>query len=183
MAVLYRTICRDFFSDADVVELTHIARLLYQGTWLEADREGRLPWDLRTLSVRYFPRDGINLKDAADELIVLGLVIPYIADERSLAWLPKFKQFQAFNNREAPSKLPQPPSRVATRGDTSSRVTSRRDATGTRDHAHDEMECNVSRVATCAPSPSQADGALHYECTQSGIPSGINSGNGGDDEF
>ena len=183
MAVLYRTICRDFFSDADVVELTHVARLLYLATWLEADREGRLPWDLRTLSVRYFPRDGIDLKDAADELIELGLVIPYLADERSLAWLPKFKQFQTFNNREAPSKLPQPPLRVATRGDTSSHVTSRHDTTGTRDHAHDVMECNVSRVATCAPSPSQAGDALHYECTHSGIPSGINSGNGGENDF
>lgn len=183
MAVLYRTICRDFFSDADVVELTHAARLLYLATWLEADREGRLPWDLRTLSVRYFPRDGIDLKDSADELIELGLVVPYLADERSLAWLPKFKQFQAFNNREAPSKLPQPPSRVATRGDTSSLVTTRSDAIMTRDHAHDVMECNVSRVATCAPSPSQAGVALPNKCTQGEIPSGINSGTGGENDF
>ena len=183
MAVLYRTICRDFFSDADVVELTHVARLLYLATWLEADREGRLPWDLRTLSVRYFPRDGIDLKDVADELIELGLVLPYLADERSLAWLPKFKQFQAFNNREAPSKLPQPPGRLVSRGDASARVTARDDTTGTRDHAHNEMECNVSRAATCAPSPSQVGDALFNKCTQSEFPSGINSSTGGGDEF
>ena len=156
MAVLYRTICRDFFSDADVVELTHVARLLYLATWLEADREGRLPWDLCTLSVRYFPRDGIDLKDIADE---------------------------AFNNREAPSKLPHPPGRLVSRGDASARVTARDDTTGTRDHAHNEMECNVSRAATCAPSPSQVGDALFNKCTQSDFPSGINSSTRGDDEF
>ena len=85
MAVLYRSICRDFFTDADVVELSHTARLLYLATWLEADREGRMPWDLRTLSIRYFPRDHVDLHEAAQELIDIGLVVPYFVEDRSLA--------------------------------------------------------------------------------------------------
>lgn len=177
MAVLYRSICRDFFTDADVVELSHTARLLYLATWLEADREGRLPWDLRTLSIRYFPRDHVDLHDAAQELFDIGLVVPYLIEDRSLAWLPTFGRFQTFNNREAASKLP-PPVRVPTRADASRRV-----ATG--GHAHDVLECNVMKDASrrVALSPSQAeDGRLHLG-VHSGNPDAINSGEGGDDDF
>ena len=178
MAVLYRSICRDFFTDADVVELSHTARLLYLATWLEADREGRLPWNLRTLSIRYFPRDNVDLDGAAQELFDTGLIVPYFAEERSLAWLPTFGRFQTFNNREAASKLP-PPVRVPTRDDASRRVL-------TGEHAHDVMECNVMKDASrrVAPGlPSQAMDSLHSECVHSGNPSGINSGNGGSDDF
>lgn len=177
MAVLYRSICRDFFTDADVVELSHTARLLYLATWLEADRDGRLPWDLRTLSIRYFPRDHVDLDDAAKELFEIGLVVPYVVEDRSLAWLPTFGRFQTFNNREAASKLP-PPVRVLTRAVASQRV-------GTGDDAHDVMECNVMKDASrrVAPLPRQGRDGGSLAGVHSGNPSGINSGEGGENDF
>lgn len=175
MAVLYRSICRDFFSDADVVELSPTARLLYLATWLEADREGRLPWDIRTLSVRYFPRDQIDLSVVANELMRLGLVVPYFAQDRSLAWLPKFKQFQSFNNREAPSKLPDPHNLACARGDATAR-----EETG--DNAHDVMKCNVSHAGTCAPNPSHDKAGSDLIGIQKAGPA-QNLSYGGDDEF
>lgn len=177
MAVLYRSICRDFFTDADVVELSHTARLLYLATWLEADREGRMPWDLRTLSIRYFPRDHVDLHEAARELFDIGLVVPYFVEDRSLAWLPTFGRFQTFNNREAASKLP-PPVRVLTRADASRRVT-------TGDHAHDVLECNVMKDASrrVALPPSQAEDGGSLLGTQTGNPGGINFGEGDEHDF
>lgn len=57
-----RTIKPDFFTSEDIMALSPLARLLYIGTWLEADREGRLTWKPSTLKVRYLPSDACDVK-------------------------------------------------------------------------------------------------------------------------
>jgi hypothetical protein len=173
---LYRSISRDFFSDADIVEVSHSARLLFQAMELEADREGRFVFDLRTINIRYFPRDSFDIGAAAKDLMVAGLIVAYSDESLSLAYIPKFSHFQAINGREAQSKLPAPP-RVVTR-----QVVSARDGTG--EEAHAVMECSERRVASCGPSPSQA-ADVYTECVHSGRAAqkiGSNP-NGGDDDF
>lgn len=174
---LYRSISRDFFSDADIVEVSHSARLLFQAMELEADREGRFVFDLRTINIRYFPRDRFDIGAAANELIVAGLIVTYSDENLSLAYIPKFSQFQAINGREAQSKHPPPP-RVSTR-----QIMLARDGTG--EDAHAVMECNVRHVVSCSPGlPSQAED-VSTESVHSGRAAqkiGSNP-NGGDDEF
>ena len=53
-----RTIKPEFFTSEDIVSLSPLARLLYQATWCEADKEGRLQWKPGTFKLRYFPADG-----------------------------------------------------------------------------------------------------------------------------
>lgn len=101
-----RSIKPEFFTSADIVSLTPLARLFYVSLWCEADREGRLSWNLRTFKLRYFPGDDCSISDLADELIDAGLVIPYEVDGKSYAEIPTFSEHQVINNREAQSVIP-----------------------------------------------------------------------------
>lgn len=85
--------------------LSPLARLLYIGTWLDSDREGRLTWKPSTLKARYLPSDQCNVKAVCDELTERGLVILY---GDGLAFIPRFKDHQLINPRESASKLPAP---------------------------------------------------------------------------
>lgn len=111
-----RTIKPDFFTSEDVVTLSPLARLLYVATWLEADREGRFVWRPKTLKLRYLPGDQCDIDELADELVRVGLVVPYVIDGQTFAEIPTFAKHQVINNRESASTIPP-------------RVT---DATGTR---------------------------------------------------
>ncbi len=108
MAVLYRSISRDFFSNAYIAELSPLARLLYIATWLEADREGRLVWHPKTLRLRYLPLDACDINVLANELVKGGFVLPYVANGEQLAFIPDFARLQVINNKERQSQLPPP---------------------------------------------------------------------------
>lgn len=101
-----RTIKPEFFTSSDIVGLTPLSRLFYVSLWCEADREGRLKWDERTLKMRYLPADDCDVSDIAGELVDSGLVVIYEADGKMYAEIPTFKQHQVINNREQESVLP-----------------------------------------------------------------------------
>lgn len=116
-----RTIKPDFFTSEDIMALSPLARLLYIGIWLEADREGRLTWKPSTLKVRYLPSDACDVKALCDELTNRRLVMPY---GQGLAFIPSFKDHQYINGKEAASKLPPPSEEDISRvQDASARVT------------------------------------------------------------
>lgn len=144
MAVLYRSISRDFFSNASIADLSPLARLLYIATWLEADREGRLVWHLKTLRLRYLPIDHCDINALADELVSSGLVVPYFAHDRDLAFIPGFQDFQVINGRETQSKLPPPdPDAIPTRDQHNNNVSAHvPDASNHGCVAHVGMECS-----------------------------------------
>ena len=100
-----RTIKPDFFTSEDICALSPLARLLYIGTWLEADREGRLAWKPTTLKMRYLPSDQCDVLGVASELLTRGLVVLY---GNGCAYIPKFSEHQVINPRESKSKIPPP---------------------------------------------------------------------------
>lgn len=115
-----RTIKPEFFTSEDVLALSPLARLLYVGTWLEADREGRLTWKPLTLKVRYLPSDTCDIKALCDEITNRRLVVLY---GDGLAFIPRFKDHQYINGKESPSKLPPPSQEDMSRAsDVSARV-------------------------------------------------------------
>jgi len=124
-----RTIKPEFFTSEDIVSLSPLARLLYQATWCEADKEGRMVWKPRTFKLRYFPADDCDIFALCQELIDAGLVVLY---GEGLAFIPSFTKHQHINPRESASTLPEPEDapRVTTRHDASPRVT---DAQGGRE--------------------------------------------------
>lgn len=122
-----RTIKPQFFSSEDIVKLSFPARILYQGLWCEADREGRLHWRPVTFKHRYLPADDVDILSLCRELTDGGLVVLY---GDGLAYIPSFKRHQHVNPREAESALPEPTDElVAQAADTIARVT---DASVTR---------------------------------------------------
>lgn len=101
-----RTIKPEFFTSADIVSLSPLARLFYVSLWCESDREGRFKWDTRTLKMRYMPGDTCDIADLANELIDAGLVVLYEVDGKDYAEIPTFKSHQVINNRESESTIP-----------------------------------------------------------------------------
>lgn len=101
-----RTIKPEFFTSSDIVEQTPLSRLFYVSLWCEADREGRLNWNLKTLKMRYFPSDECDLTAMAQELIEAGLIVTYEVEGKQYADIPTFKKHQVINNRESESAIP-----------------------------------------------------------------------------
>jgi hypothetical protein len=101
-----RTIKPEFFTSDDICALSPLARLLYIGTWLEADREGRLTWKPNTLKTRYLPHDDCDIRVVCTELLQQGLVVLY---GNGFAYIPTFSEHQFVNPRESQSKI-RPPS-------------------------------------------------------------------------
>lgn len=100
-----RTVKPDFFTSDDICDLSMAARLLYIGTWCEADREGRMEWSPRSLKRRYLPDDSVNIDEVCAELTKAGLVVLY---GDGLAYIPTFAKHQHVNPREAESKIDAP---------------------------------------------------------------------------
>lgn len=103
-----RTIKPEFFTSDDIVSMSPLARLFYVSLWCEADREGRLAWNVRTLKMRYLPGDDIEIESVAAELVERGLVVLYSHEGKTYAHIPTFAEHQVINNKERPSTLPDP---------------------------------------------------------------------------
>lgn len=101
-----RTIKPEFFTSDDVCALSPMARLVFIGTWCEADREGRLEWRPSTLKRKYLPDDDCDAEAICAELVERGLIVLY---GQGLAYVTGFSKHQVINLREAQSKLPEPP--------------------------------------------------------------------------
>ena len=101
-----RTIKPEFFTSADIVSLTPLARLFHVSLWCEADREARLGWNTKTFKMRYLPADNCDIQSLADELIEANLIILYEVDGKEYAEIPSFKNHQVINNRESESIIP-----------------------------------------------------------------------------
>lgn len=101
-----RTIKPEFFTSADIVSLTPLSRLFYIALWCEADREGRLNWNTKTLKMRYMPADNCDIEAMADELVKANLIAIYTVDGRKYAEIMSFKNHQVINNRESESIIP-----------------------------------------------------------------------------
>lgn len=101
-----RTIKPEFFTSADIIELTPLSRLFYVSLWCESDRDGRLNWNTKTLKFRYFPADNCDIDEMAAELIDAGLILIYEVDGKTYAEIPSFTTHQVINNRESESLIP-----------------------------------------------------------------------------
>ena len=145
-----RTIKPDFFTSADVVGLSPLARLLYISTWCEADKEGRLEWKPMTFKLRYFPGDNCDINALCNELIESKLIVLY---GDGLAYIPTFRKHQHINPRESESSLPDPDAK-ASKKHARPRVT---DASARVDDAQGGRE-GKGREYKNPPNPPGGDG-------------------------
>ena len=97
-----------FFKDDDLAELPFEGRLLYQGLWCMADREGKLEDRPKRIKAEVFPYDSINVETQLRALVSVGLIVRYeVAGERYIS-IPTFLRHQKPHRNEAPSCIPDP---------------------------------------------------------------------------
>jgi hypothetical protein len=104
-----RSIKPDFFTDADLTELSPLHRLLFAGLWCHADREGRLEDKPREIRVKVLPFDDCDVDRLLADLDVKGLVVRYEVDGKRLLAVKNFKKHQHCHKDEKPSRLAPPP--------------------------------------------------------------------------
>lgn len=125
-----RTIKPEFFTSADIVSRSPMARLLYIALWCEADKEGRLVWKPTTFKLRYLPGDNCDVDALCAELVESGLVRLY---GDGYAVIPSFKAHQHVNPRESESQLPAPTEKLTRQARVGTRQARDSDAQGGRE--------------------------------------------------
>jgi hypothetical protein len=110
-----RTIKPEFFVDADLCELSPLHRLLFQGLWCQADRDGKLEDKPRELKVKVLPYDDCNVDQLLEDLAAAGFIVRYAFEyavelgTKGYIYIPTFKRHQNPHVKEAPSVIPDPP--------------------------------------------------------------------------
>jgi hypothetical protein len=98
----------DFFTDADLLSLPPLHRLLFAGLWCLADREGRLLDRPRDLKLRILPADKADVDAMLHDLASLGMVLRYEVDGVRCLQVAGFDKYQKPHPRETQSLLPRP---------------------------------------------------------------------------
>lgn len=109
-----RALKPDFFKDEDLATLPYEARLLYQGLWCFADKDGRLEDRPKYLKVEIFPYDNINIEKYLNMLCSPNIedrpdkvfIRRYIVDGRKYIYIPEFLKHQSPHHTEKESVLP-----------------------------------------------------------------------------
>lgn len=89
-----RSVHPGFFTDEDIVEVSLGARLLLIGLGVEADDKGTFPWKPKTLKMRIFPADTLEVAPLLDELAQLGLIKRYESGGKYFGAIRNFRKHQ-----------------------------------------------------------------------------------------
>jgi hypothetical protein len=106
-----RTVKPAFFKDEELAELPPITRLLFQGLWLMADRDGRLEDRPRFIKVEVLPYDDCDVEPMLAALNDKKFILRYEVADRKCIHISGFTTHQRITGSEAdyPSELPPPP--------------------------------------------------------------------------
>jgi len=105
-----RTIKPEFWTSAQIVECSPIARLLFVGMWNFCDDCGTMPANPKTLKMLVFPGDDFMISQISEfvqELIQNELLVEYQADDGKSYWNVTGWRHQKID-RPQPAKYPKP---------------------------------------------------------------------------
>lgn len=97
-----------FFHNEQLCELSFGHRLLFEGLWLLADREGRLEDRPKRIKAELFPYDDLNVDSYLSDLAHAGFLVRYTSGGIPAIAIRNFAKHQRPNNKEAPSVIPAP---------------------------------------------------------------------------
>lgn len=97
-----------FFHNEELCDLSPWHRLLFEGLWILADREGRLEDRPRRIKAELFPYDEIDVEILLTDLARRGFLLRYDADGVPAIAIVNFLKHQRPNSKEAASDIPAP---------------------------------------------------------------------------
>lgn len=103
-----RNLKPSFFKNEVLAELDPLARLLFQGLWLEADRDGRLEYRPKKLKVEILPYDNCDVEAFLAELDAHDFVHIYQVGGGKYIQIVNFTKHQSPHPNEAQSVIPPP---------------------------------------------------------------------------
>jgi hypothetical protein len=99
-----------FFTNETLAECHPLARLLFQGLWCHADREGRLEFRPKRLKAEVLPYDDCDIAELLDELAARGFIAVFEAAGIQYIQVVNFAKHQNPHMREPASTIPAPDS-------------------------------------------------------------------------
>jgi hypothetical protein len=134
-----RLIKPGFYKNEQLAECSLLARFIFPGLWMLADRRGRLEDRPKRLKADLLPYDDADVGALLDELAANGLLIRYEVDGARLVQIVNFEKHQNCHAREVDSVLPPPAC----------------DATTVGKHSLGSAKA-VAVIALAVPSPAEA---------------------------
>ena len=103
-----RVVKPSFFTNERVADLPPLTRILFQGLWCVADREGRLEDRPRRIKIEVLPYDDLDVDIALDALQDAGFITRYRHGGVRYIQVNGFKKHQTPNPKEIESVIPAP---------------------------------------------------------------------------
>lgn len=102
-----------FFTNEDLADVCPLGRLLFQGLWCWADREGRLEDRPKRIKIEILPYDDCDVDELLEELQGKGFILRYESGGQRYIQVVNFKKHQSPHIKEGPSTIPAPDSQGA----------------------------------------------------------------------
>jgi hypothetical protein len=106
-----RLIKPGFYKNEQLAECSLLARFIFPGLWMLADRRGRLEDRPKRMKADLLPYDAADVDTLLDELAAAGLLVRYSVDVVRLVQIVSFEKHQKCHAREVDSALPAQPER------------------------------------------------------------------------
>ncbi len=103
-----RSLKPDFFIDDKLAEQKPLTRILFQGLWCLADKEGRLEDNPKKIKVQVLPYDNFDVEDGLTSLSEAGFIIRYQVEGKRFIQIKNFKKHQNPHHTEKDSEIPAP---------------------------------------------------------------------------
>lgn len=161
-----------FFSSEQVLNCSMPARLLFQGLWCLADKEGRLEDRPKQIKLLILPMDRVDVDKLLSELAAAELIVRYEAAGQRCIWLPKFIENQRIHPHEATSLLPEPPKNSLTFPDviTCPDISGRLKKEVIQDPIPDPENKNPDHIEPEVVTPTDLVEAWNEVCPPAGLP-------------
>ncbi len=101
-----RNIKPGFFKNESLAEVPPLGRILFEGLWLLADREGRLEDRPRRIWAEVLPYDPYDGNELLWQLHDRGFIIRYNVEGKYYVQIPEFLSHQKPHQNEIESKIP-----------------------------------------------------------------------------
>lgn len=103
-----RNLKPSFFTNDKLADIPPIGRLLFQGLWCIADRDGRLEDRPKRIKAELLPYDDCCVEDLLLALVEHEFIIRYSANGNQFIQVVNFTKHQNPHVKEAPSTIPAP---------------------------------------------------------------------------